>query len=215
MLDPVGQNLARGDRARYVPAWRYEGANFSMKKMILVLFRIVSSCLTAVALIFFISSLSGEDMFENNEAITNSQALINEINRELESGIDQRVKQLGEVPEKNPFRKFYCIELAKEIHDLSNLTEKQRMLFDDYNVRNFEVQLKRMMEYTDKSDVKSLMYELEVVKRELKNSANLIVKKRDRLIRQRTSFFVLFCVIWIMLYLYYSRGTLFRRSQYA
>lgn len=185
-----------------------------MKKAILVIFRVVASCLTAAVLIFFISSLSGEDLVDNNDAITGSQALIDKINGELESGVDRRIKQLGEVPEKNPFRKFYSIELAKEIHDLSNLTEKQRMMFDDYNVRNFEVQLKRMMEYTDKSDVKSLMDELEVVKRELKNSANLIVKKRDRLIRQRTSFIVLFFVIWIILYLYYSRGTLFRRSQY-
>jgi Fe2+ transport system protein B len=185
-----------------------------LKKEILVLFRIVASCLTSAVLIFFISSLSGEDLVDNNDAIKGSQALIDQINDELEDGIDQRVKQLGEVPEKNPFRKFYSIELAKEIHDLSNLTEKQRMMFDAYNVRSFEVQLKRMMEYTDKSDVKSLMDELEVVKRELKNSANLIAKKRDRLIRQRTAYIVLFFVFWVILYLYYSRGTLFRRSQY-
>ena len=73
----------------------------------------------------------------------------------MEGGIAQRLAQLGEVPEKNPFRRFYAIELAKEVHDLSGLTEKQRMLFDAYNVRSFENQLKRMMGYTENSDVKS------------------------------------------------------------
>ncbi|MBI5062601.1 MAG: hypothetical protein HZB87_03790 [Desulfatitalea sp.] len=183
-----------------------------MKREVFVLLRIVISCLTAVALIFFISALSGEDLLKNNSEIKNNAALISEINGELEGGIAQRLAQLGEVPEKNPFRKFYAVELAKEIHDLSSLTEKQRMLFDTYNVRSFEVQLKRMMEYTDKSDVKSLMDELEVVRRELKNSTNLIEKQRAKLIRQRTAYMVLFLVFWIVIYLYYSRGIIFKKT---
>ncbi len=183
-----------------------------MKREVFVLFRIIVSCLTAVALIFFISALSGEDLLKNNNEIKSNAALISEINAELDEGIARRLAQLGEVPEKNPFRKFYSVELAKEIHDLSALTEKQRMLFDTYNVRSFEVQLKRMMEYTDKSDVKSLMDELEVVRRELKNSANLIEKKRAKLVRQRTAYVVLFVVFWIVIYLYYSRGIIFKKS---
>ena len=183
-----------------------------VKREIYVLIRIVISCLTAAAMIFFISSLSGEDLIKNNNEIKKSEHLIDQINIELQNGIQNRLNQLGEVPSKNPFRKFYCVELAKEIHDLSNLTEKQRMLFDTYNVRSFEVQLKRMIDYTENSDVKSLMDEMEVVKRELRNSANLISKKRDKLIRQRTAYIVLFVVLWIMLYLYYSRGIIFRKS---
>ena len=183
-----------------------------MKREVFVLLRIVISCLTAAALIFFISALSGEDLLKNNNEIKSNAALISEINAELDGGIAQRIAQLGEVPEKNPFRKFYSVELAKEIHDLSALTEKQRMLFDTYNVRSFEVQLKRMMEYTDKSDVKSLMDELEVVRRELKNSANLIEKQRAKLIRQRTAYIVLFVVFWIVIYLYYSRGIIFKKA---
>jgi len=185
---------------------------FVMKHEVFVLLRIITSCLTAVALIFFISALSGEDLLKNNNEIKSNAALIAEINAELDEGIARRISQLGEVPEKNPFRKFYSVELAKEIHDLSALTEKQRMLFDTYNVRSFEVQLKRMMEYTDKSDVKSLMDELEVVRRELKNSANLIEKKRAKLIRQRTAYMVLFVVFWILIYLYYSRGIIFKKA---
>lgn len=183
-----------------------------MKHEVFVLLRIITSCLTAVALIFFISALSGEDLLKNNNEIKSNAALIAEINAELDEGIARRIAQLGEVPEKNPFRKFYSVELAKEIHDLSAITEKQRMLFDTYNVRSFEVQLKRMMEYTDKSDVKSLMDELEVVRRELKNSANLIEKKRAKLIRQRTAYIVLFVVFWILIYLYYSRGIIFKKA---
>lgn len=185
---------------------------FLVKREIFVLIRIMVSCLTAAALIFFISSLSGEDLLKNNNEIKSIEGLLDQINAELETGIQQRVSQLGEVPKKNPFRKFYGIELAKEIHDLSNLTEKQRMLFDTYNVRSFEVQLKRMMDYTERSDVKSLMDELEVVKRELKNSANLIEKKRGKLIRQRTAYIVLFIVFWVVLYLYYSRGIIFKKA---
>lgn len=184
-----------------------------VKREIYVLFRIIASCATAAALIFFISALSGEDLLQNNNEIKRYEALNEQINAELENGINRRVAQLGEVPEKNPFRKFYCVELAKEIHELSNLTEKQRMLFDTYNVRSFEVQLKRMMDQTENSDVKGLMDELEVVKRELKNSTNLLEKKENKLIRQRTAYIVLFIVFWLVLYLYYSRGIIFRKSQ--
>jgi preprotein translocase subunit SecF len=173
----------------------------------------MTSCLTVAALIFFISSLSGEDLFKNNDEIKRSELLMDLINSELDTGIQKRIDQLGEVPSKNPFRKFYCVELAKEIHELSNLTEKQRMIFDTYNVRSFEVQLKRMMEFTGNSDVKSLMDELEIVKRELKNSTNLIEKKRGKLIRQRTAYIVLFVIFWIVLYLYYSRGIIFKKSE--
>ena len=57
------------------------------------------------------------------------------------------------------------------------------------------------------------MDELEVVKRELKNSANLIEKKRKKLVRQRTAYIVLFVIFWIVLYLYYSRGIIFKKSE--
>ena len=183
-----------------------------VKREIFVLFRIVVSCLTAAALIFFISSLSGEDLLKNNSEVKKGESLIELMNLELDSGIQKRITQLGEVPSKNPFRKFYAIELAKEIHDLSNLTEKQRILFDSYNVRSFEVQLKRMIDYTENSDVKSLMDELEIVKRELRNSANLLSKRRDKLIRQRTAYIVMFAASWVVLYLYYSRGIIFKKT---
>ncbi|NNG01623.1 MAG: hypothetical protein HKM93_19700 [Desulfobacteraceae bacterium] len=188
---------------------------YLIKKEFFVLLRIVASCLTAGSLIFFISALAGEDLLKNNELIAKIDVLAKEINLELKSGIDNRVAQFGEVPEKNPFRKFYCVELAKEIHELSNVTERQRILFDEYNVRKFEDQLRRMMQFTETSDVKSLMDEMEVVKRELRNSANLLQKKRKKLIRQRTAYIVLFFVFWIIIYLYYSRGIIFRKSATA
>jgi uncharacterized membrane protein len=87
------------------------------------------------------------------------------------------------------------------------------MLFDTYNVRSFETQLKRMMKQTEASDVKGLMDEMEIVKRELKNSVNLLEKRRAKLIRQRTAYIVLFVVIWIIFYLYYSRGIIFRKTE--
>jgi type III secretory pathway component EscV len=183
-----------------------------VNRELFVLIRIVASFVTASALIFFTSSLSGEDLFKNNNEIKQLDVLSAEIRAELVDGIQQRINQLGEVPEKNPFRKFYCVELAKEVHELSDLTEKQRMLFDNYNVRSFEVQLRRMMEYTNNSDVKSLMDELEIVKRELRNSANLIDKRKSKLIRQRTAYIVLFVIFWIVLYLYYSRGIIFKKG---
>lgn len=185
-----------------------------VKREISVLLRIIISCLTAAALIFFISALSGEDLLKNNQEINKFLLLMQEITDELDTGIQSRLIQLGEVPDKDPFRKFYCVELAKEIHELSNLTEKQRMLFDIYNVRNFEVQLKRMVDFTERSDMKSLMDEMETVKRELKNSANLIEKRRDKLIRQRTAYIVSFVVFWAVLYLYYNRGIMFKKTDY-
>ncbi len=183
-----------------------------VKRELFVLVRIVASFATAAALIFFISSLTGEDLLKNNDEIKRLALLFEQIDAELNHGIQKRVEQLGEVPEKNPFRKFYSVELAREIHELSDLTEKQRMLFDTYNVRSFEVQLKRMIAYTNDSDVKSLMDEMEIVKRELRNSTNLISKQRNKLIRQRTAYVVLFVIFWIVLYLYYSRGIIFKKS---
>jgi Fe2+ transport system protein B len=196
-------------------AWCYDPKDVLMIRIsreIFVLIRIMSSCLTAAACIFFLSSINGEDLFKNNDEIERSELLRDQINLELDTGIRNRLDRLGEVPSKNPFRKFYSVELAKEIHELSTLTEKQRMIFDTYNVRNFEIQLRRMMEYTSGSDVKSLMDELEIVKRELKNSMNLIEKKRAKLIRQRTAYVVLFVIFWIVLYLYFSRGVLFKKA---
>lgn len=185
---------------------------YVVKKEFFVLLRIVASCLTALCLVFFIAALVGEDLFKNNETINKIDKLSAEISHELSAGIRNRVAQLGEVPEKTYFKKVYCVELAKEIHALSNITEKQRILFDEYDVRKFEDQLRRLMSYTGISDSKSLMDELEIVKRELRNSANLLQKKKSTLIRQRTAYLVLLFILWVVLYLYYSRGTLFKKS---
>jgi hypothetical protein len=104
------------------------------------------------------------------------------------------------------------VELAKEIHELSQVTEKQRIMLDTYNVRGFEAQLKRMMKQTQEADVDKLMDELEIVKRELKNSANLLDKKNKRLVRQRLAYIALFFLLWIALYLYFSRGIIFKKN---
>jgi hypothetical protein len=94
----------------------------SLNRDIVALIRIFTSCLTAGLLIFFISSLSGEDLIKNNSTIDDLDKIMSDITFELEDGIDQRIKQLGEIPDINPYRKFYCAELAKEIHEVSYLT---------------------------------------------------------------------------------------------
>ena len=185
-----------------------------IKREIFVVFRIIASCLTAACLIFFFSSLAGEDLIRNNTTITKTETLMNEINAELNGGIVKRISQLGAVPEKNPFRKFYAVELAKEIHELSQVTEKQRIMFDTYNVRGFEAQLQRMMQQTQDADVDKLMGELEIVKRELKNSANLLDKRNKRLVRQRLAYIALFFLLWVGLYLYFSRGIIFKKNEF-
>jgi Fe2+ transport system protein B len=178
----------------------------SISRDVIALIRIITSCLTAGFLIFFISSLSGEDLIKNNTTIGELSGILLEINVELEEGINKRIKQLGEVPAVNPYKKFYCAELAKEIHEVSYLTEKQKILFDAYNVRDFEDKSKRLVRYSEKADMDNLLNELEIVKRELKNSANLIDKRRKKLVRQRTAYIILFFVLWLVLYFYYSRG---------
>jgi Fe2+ transport system protein B len=182
----------------------------SVNRDTVVIVRILTSCLTAGLLIFFISSLSGEDLIKNNSTIGDLDNNLSEITAELEDGIDRRIKQLGEVPDINPYRKFYCAEFAKEIHEVAYLTEKQKILFDTYNVRDFESKSKRLVTYSENGDIQSLMNELEIVKRELKNSANLIDKRRNKLLRQRTAYIILFFVLWIALYFYYSRGIIRR-----
>jgi Fe2+ transport system protein B len=178
----------------------------SFSRDVVALIRIFTSCLTAAFLIFFISSLSGEDLIKNNSTIEELDRNLSEITAELDGGIENRIKQLGEVPAINPYKKFYCAEFAKEIHEVSYLTEKQKILFDSFNVRDFESKSKRLVAYSENANLQALMNELEIVKRELKNSVNLIDKRRKKLVRQRTAYIILFFVLWIVIYFYYSRG---------
>ena len=173
---------------------------------IFIFVKIITSCLTAAFLIFFISSLSGEDLIKNTQSVKELDSILKEITEELEGGIQRRIKQLGEIPEINPYRKFYCAEFAKEIHEVSYLTEKQKIAFDQYSVRKFEDKSKLLVDLSERSDLDGLNEELEIVKRELKNSSNLLNKKRKKLIRQRTAYIILFIVLWIAIYFYYSRG---------
>jgi len=182
----------------------------SFNRDVVALVRIIASCLTAGFLIFFISSLSGEDLIKNNSTVADLDRILGEINVELDGGIEDRIRQLGEVPAINPYKKFYCAELAKEIHEVSYLTEKQKILFDAYNVRDFESKSKRLVSFSESANMDALMNELEIVKRELKNSVNLIDKRRKKLVRQRTAYIILFFVLWIAIYFYYSRGFLKR-----
>ena len=179
-----------------------------LNRDVVVVIKFVTSCITAGFLIFFISALTGEDLFKNQKYIAELDGLLAEISAELTDGIDRRIKQLGEIPEINPYRKFYCAELAKESHEISYVTEKQKIAFDAFNVRDFENKSRRLVGYSETGDLKSLLDEMEIVKRELKNSANLIDKKRQKLIRQRTAYIVLFFVLWLAVYFYYGRGVL-------
>ena len=184
---------------------------YIIKKDIVVLFKIIASFVTAGFAVFFISSLAGQDLFKNNETILKLGHLADEISNELDTEIDKRIKQLGEAPDMDPYRKFYCVELAKEIHEISFLAEKHKILFDTYNVRDFENKMKTLLKYTENSDVKSLLDEVDIVKRELKNTVNVITKQKDRLSRQRISYIALFVILWIILYLYFSRGIIFQK----
>ena len=177
-----------------------------MNRDLIVIFKIILSGLTAACLIFFISALAGIDLKKNSDLIGELDRMSAEINTEINEGIDKRIRALGEVPAIDPFKKYYCSEFAKEIHDISYLTEKQKMSFDTFNVREFEYKAQQLVEFAENSDIEALNNELEIVKRELKNSANLIAQKRKTLSRQRIAFIVFFFILWIVIYIYYSRG---------
>ena len=184
---------------------------YIVKKDFFILFRIIISCITAILTVFFISSLLGEDLLKNNDVIDKLKNLSNQITTQLNGEIDKRITVLGEIPEMDPYKKFYCVELAKEIHDISFMSEKQKILFDTYNVRDFENRLKFLLMYTKASDVNSLLEEIETVKRELKNTVNIIEKKKNKMIRQRIAYIVFFIVLWIFFFLYYSRGIILKK----
>jgi len=183
---------------------------YALKKDFLVVLKILLSGLTAVFLIFFISALGGTDLKKNSDMIKDLDKMYAEINTELETGIDKRIKGLGEVPQINPYKKYYCAEFAKEIHDISYLAEKQKIMFDAFNVRDFEYKAQQLIKYVDTADMAALFKELEIVKRELKNSANLIASKQRTLLRQRTAYIVFFFLLWILVYMFYSRGIIRR-----
>ena len=187
-----------------------KGSISSLGKDFFVILKIILSGLTAASLIFFISAMGGIDLKKSSGMINELEQMLSEINAELEGGIEKRIKDLGEVPAMNPYKKFYCTEFAKEIHEVSYLTEKQKILFDEFNVRDFEQKSKLLVKYTENSDIDALSEELETVKRELKNSANLITGKQKKLSRQRIAFIVFFFFLWIIVYIYYSRGIIKR-----
>ena len=166
----------------------------------------VTSCLTAAFLVFFISALSGEDLLKNHSTIKDLDRIHGEISAELNGGIERRIRQLGEAPKKNPYKKFYCAELAKEVHEVAYLTEKQKIMFDTYSVRDFEDKSRRLVAYSESADAERLLGELDIVKRELKNSVNRIENRKEKLIRQRTAYLILFFILWIAVYFYYGRG---------
>ena len=182
----------------------------SAGKDIFVIIKIILSGLTAAFLIFFISALGGIDLKKNSDLIKELDQMEADINASVEGGIDRRIKNLGEVPSINPYKKFYCAELAKEIHEVSYLTEKQKMLFDSFNVRDFENKAQKLVLLSENSDLDALFNELEIVKRELKNSANLVANKRKVLFRQKIAYIVFFFILWVIVYIYYSRGIIKR-----
>ena len=182
----------------------------SAGKDIFVIVKIILSGLTAAALIFFISALGGIDLKKNSDRIAELDRMEADINDVLDGGIERRIQKLGEVPAINPYKKFYCAELAKEIHEISYLTEKQKMLFDSFNVREFENKAQKLVMLSENADLDGLFNELEIVKRELKNSANLVADKRKVLFRQKIAYIVLFFVLWVIIYIYYSRGIIKR-----
>jgi hypothetical protein len=183
---------------------------YTLKKDFLVVLKILLSGVTAVFLIFFISALGGTDLKKNSDMIKDLDKMYTEINTELETGIDERIKGLGEVPQINPYKKYYGAEFAKEIHDISYLAEKQKIMFDAFNVRDFEYKAQQLIKYADTADMAALFKELEIVKRELKNSANLIASKQRTLMRQRMAYIVFFFLLWILVYMFYSRGIIRR-----
>ena len=110
-----------------------------MNRDIFVAIKFITSCLTAGFLIFFISALSGEDLIKNSQTIEKLESISNEITDQLDSGIERRIYQLGEVPEINPYRQFYCVQFAKEIHEVSYLSEKQKIAFEAYSVEILKI----------------------------------------------------------------------------
>jgi hypothetical protein len=110
----------------------------------------------------------------------------------------------------DPYKQFYCANLAKEIHEVAYLTEKQRIVFDSFVVRDFELKSKRLVANAERADMDSLLDELKIVKRELKNSVNLIDKRRKKLVRQRAAYIILTIVLWVAIFFYYGRGLIKR-----
>ena len=189
---------------KYIPA---------VSRDLVVIFKVILSGITAALLIFFISALAGVDLKKNSDLISELDRMAEAINTELEGGIERRINALGEVPAIDPFKKYYCAEYAKEIHDISYLSEKQKMLFDMFNVREFELKAQQLVKFAENSNIGALTNELEIVKRELKNSDNLIVQKRKTLSRQRIAYIVFFFILWIIVYIYYSRGIIRRGAK--
>ena len=84
-----------------------------LNRDLVILFRVVASCLTAGLLIFFVSAFAGEDLLRNHSTIKDLDRILEEISAELNDGIDRRTRQLGEVPKKKPVSEILLLRTGQ------------------------------------------------------------------------------------------------------
>lgn len=163
--------------------------------------KILLTGLIAALSVFFISILVGADLLHINTTITELENVSVVLQRELDSGINEKIVSLGNAPAIEPYKKLYCEDLATIILDIFFTAEKQKIIFDTYNPTFYETKSARLLLSVSESDLDSLLRELDFAKSEIVNAGNLCEKRLKKLSIQRIAYGVFFLIVWIALYL--------------
>jgi len=173
-----------------------------VKNLLFLPVKIALVCLIAAVGTFFISLLAGEDLSNINNNITELDQTTGILKKEMDTGIDFKIRSLGDVPAIEPYKKLYCEDLAAIILQAYYTAEKQKILFDTYNPVFYETKSTRLLMFAMESDIDSLLKELDMAKVEILNAMKHCEKRLKKLSTQRLAYGALFFILWSVLYFF-------------
>lgn len=163
---------------------------------------LLTGAITAMA-VFFISILAGADLMNINTTVAELDSVSIALQRELDSGIDEKISALGNVPSIEPYKKMYCDDLAAIILEIFHAAEKQKIVFDTYNSNYYGTKSARLLLNASESDLDSLLRELDIAKSEVAIAVKLCEKRLKKLSTQRIAYVAFFLILWVVLYLFF------------
>jgi hypothetical protein len=172
----------------------------AMKKILFFPVKVALVCAISVVATFFISLLAGEDLSNINHNISELSQTASILKKELDTGIDFKIRSLGDVPAIEPYKRLYCEDLAAIILRVYYSAEKQKILFDTYNPAFYEAKSTRLLMFAMESDIDQLLKELDMAKVEVLNAMKHCEKRLKKLSTQRIAYVALFFILAIVLY---------------
>ena len=166
-----------------------------MKNLVFLPVKILLVGVIAAAATFFISLLAGVDVSHINRNMEELDQTAMILKKELDTGIDFKIRSLGDAPAIEPYKKLYCEDLSAIILQAYYTAEKQKILFDTYNPAFYETKSSRLLMSAMQSDIDGLLKELEMAKGEILNTMRFCEKRLQKLKTLRIAYAALFIIL--------------------